>query len=333
MDLQLASNYLTHRNDSPNRVNSPKLKKSIAIETQSHVFIFVRGGSRFSHGVLRRGGISSGLVEMKDDGWENLNGRKREMEFGNGDGFGNGGREEQFGGRNFQLNSTCLGLVNAMVLVGAITEAGSAYGQSTNAPVTNGQGTNAPAQLPDVVVSGERDAHKPEMLENPRYTEPLRDIPQSISVIPQALIREQNATTLRDVLRNVSGITMQAGEGGGGLPGDNLSIRGFNARNDIFLDGVRDYGSFSRDTYNTEQVEVYKGPTSATAGRGSAGGAVNIISKRPGLRPFVQSATLASGRTITCDSPGCESTTQGRGTGKFGRPFEWIVSRCRYAGP
>jgi catecholate siderophore receptor len=155
--------------------------------------------------------------------------------------------------------------------------------QGTNAPAG---ATNAPAQLPDVVVSGERDAHKPEMVENPRYTEPLRDIPQSISVIPRALIREQNATTLRDVLRNVSGITMQAGEGGGGLPGDNLSIRGFNARNDIFLDGVRDYGSFSRDTYNTEQVEVYKGPTSATAGRGSAGGAVNIISKRPGLRPL-----------------------------------------------
>ena len=191
------------------------------------------------------------------------------------------GRDEQNGLRTFQLNGTCLGLVNAIVLAGAMGDGLATFGQSTNSPAG---ATNAPAQLPDVVVSGEQSSHKPEMIDNPRYTEPLKDIPQTISVVPQAVIREQNATSLRDVLRNVAGITLQAGEGGGGLPGDNLSVRGFAARSDLFVDGVRDYGAYSRDTFNLEQVEVLKGPTSSTFGRGSAGGAVNLTTKRPRLK-------------------------------------------------
>ncbi len=82
-------------------------------------------------------------------------------------------------------------------------------------------------------------------------------------MVAAELIEEQGATTLRDVLRNVTGISIQAGEGGGGLPGDNLAIRGFAARNDIFVDGVRDFGAYSRDPFNIEQVEVTKGPASA----------------------------------------------------------------------
>jgi catecholate siderophore receptor len=115
---------------------------------------------------------------------------------------------------------------------------------------------------------------------SPKYTEPLRDIPQTITVIPRTVIEEQNATTLRDVLRNVPGITIQAGEGG--VPaGDNLTIRGFSARTDIFVDGVRDFGGYSRDPYNLEQVEVTKGPASTVSGRGSTGGSVNLVSKAP----------------------------------------------------
>ena len=118
---------------------------------------------------------------------------------------------------------------------------------------------------------------------SPKYLEPLRDIPQTITVIPQALIEEQGATTLRDVLRNVTGISIQAGEGGGGLPGDNLTIRGFAARNDIFVDGVRDFGAYTRDAFNIEQVEVAKGPASLYGGRGSTGGSLNLSSKTPHL--------------------------------------------------
>ena len=82
------------------------------------------------------------------------------------------------------------------------------------------------------------------------------------------------------------GISYQAGEGGGGLPGDNLSIRGFNARSDLFVDGVRDFGAYTRDPFNIESVEVTKGPSSSYAGRGSTGGSVNLVTKAPGLDSF-----------------------------------------------
>ena len=117
-------------------------------------------------------------------------------------------------------------------------------------------------------------------LSSPKVTEPLRDVPQTITVIPRALIEQQGADTLRDVLRNVPGITFQAGEGG--VPaGDQLTIRGFSARTDMFIDGVRDFGGYSRDSFNLEQVEVAKGPSSSIAGRGSTGGVINQVSKAP----------------------------------------------------
>jgi catecholate siderophore receptor len=130
-------------------------------------------------------------------------------------------------------------------------------------------------------------------LSTPKFTEPLRDIPQTITVIPREVMAEQGATTLRDVLRNVAGITFQAGEGG--VPaGDQLSIRGFSARTDMFIDGVRDFGGYSRDAFNIEQVEVAKGPTSTLAGRGSTGGAINQVSKAPGVAPIAE-ATIGAG--------------------------------------
>lgn len=110
----------------------------------------------------------------------------------------------------------------------------------------------------------------------------LRDLPQTISIIPHTVIEQQGATSLRDVLRNVPGLTMTAGEGGTAA-GDNLTLRGNSARNDIFIDGSRDLSSQSRDPFNMEQVEVTKGPTSATTGRGSAGGTINLSSKSPSL--------------------------------------------------
>ena len=151
----------------------------------------------------------------------------------------------------------------------------------------DGPGRPAPASLSEVVVEASAEpTYKPETVSSPKYTQPLRDIPQTITVIPQTVIQAKGATSLRDVLRNVPGISMQAGEGGGGLPGDNLSIRGFNSRTDLFVDGVRDYGSYSRDPYNIEQVEVAKGPASSTAGRGSTGGAINLVTKTPKAESF-----------------------------------------------
>ncbi len=118
-----------------------------------------------------------------------------------------------------------------------------------------------------------------------KFTEPLIETPQSISVIPQFVLQDQAATTLKDTLRNVPGISLAAGEAG--AQGDNLTIRGFTARNDIFLDGIRDFGSYYRDSFNYEQVEALEGPAGIQFGRGSTGGVVNQESKVPQARQFV----------------------------------------------
>jgi len=119
----------------------------------------------------------------------------------------------------------------------------------------------------------------------PKYQQSLQDTPQTVSVVPQQVMAEQNTTTLRDTLRNVAGISLAAGEGGS--QGDNLTIRGFTARNDLFIDGMRDFGSYYRDPFNTEEVEVLQGPSSVTFGRGSTGGVVNQASKTPDLNRYL----------------------------------------------
>eukprot|EP00903_Cladosiphon_okamuranus_P004002 g4000.t1 len=146
---------------------------------------------------------------------------------------------------------------------------------------TNPEGTET---LPELIVQGDNEEtlYKPEKLTTGKYSVPLLDVPQTVNVITEDVIREQGATNLRDVLKNVPGISIQAGEGGV-PPGDNLSIRGFNARTDLFVDGVRDFGGYSRDPFNIEQVEVTKGPSSTNAGRGSTGGSINLSSKTPHL--------------------------------------------------
>ena len=142
---------------------------------------------------------------------------------------------------------------------------------SGNAQAQTAEPEEPTATTPEIVVRGE-GPYKPAKLDSRQYTEPLRDMPQSVTVVPRALIEEQNAVSLRDVLRNVPGISMQAGEGGSGPNGDFLSVRGFNARNDIYIDNIRDFGGYSRDPFNVEQVEVVKGPASSYTGRGSTGG-------------------------------------------------------------
>lgn len=147
--------------------------------------------------------------------------------------------------------------------------------------------------------------------ESPKYTQPLLDTPQTITVVSQSVIEERGATTLREVLRNVTGISLLAGEGGS-MQGDNLSIRGFTAQNDIFVDGVRDFGSYTRDPFNVEQVEVAKGPGSLYIGHGSTGGAVNLASKAPRLDAG-RSAMLGGG-----------ADQYGRATVDVNQPLEGI---------
>jgi catecholate siderophore receptor len=157
-------------------------------------------------------------------------------------------------------------------------------------------------QLAQMATTVEVSADGPQMISSAKYTELLRDTPQTISVIDSATMQQQGVNTLRDALRNVAGISLAAGEGG--AQGDNLTIRGFSGRNDIFLDGMRDFGSYYRDPFNYQSVDVLQGPSSMSFGRGSTGGVVNQESKAPEAGKFV-SGTLQFGsdstRRITAD--------------------------------
>ena len=118
----------------------------------------------------------------------------------------------------------------------------------------------------------------------------LRDIPQTVNVVNRAVLDSQAAISMTEALRNVPGVTISAGEGG--QIGDNINLRGFSARTDMFTDGFRDRGQYVRDTFFIEAVEVLKGSSSMLFGRGSTGGVINQVSKRPGLRPVTDASVV-----------------------------------------
>lgn len=118
---------------------------------------------------------------------------------------------------------------------------------------------------------------------SPKFTAELLDTPKSVSIVSEKLIAETGATNLQDALRMVPGITFGAGEGGNPT-GDRPFIRGFDSQSNIFIDGLRDVGSQTREIFDLEQVEVVKGPSSAYGGRDSGGGSLNLVSKTPKLK-------------------------------------------------
>jgi catecholate siderophore receptor len=147
-------------------------------------------------------------------------------------------------------------------------------------------------QLPEVQVSGQKtsDDYAPDVSTvGARTPTPLRDIPQSLTIINRAVMDSQGATSLAAALRNVPGITLGAAEGG--TIGNNINLRGFSARTDIYLDGVRDRGQYYRDVFALDAVEVLKGPSSMLFGRGSTGGVINQVSKTPSLTPYNEVST------------------------------------------
>ena len=110
---------------------------------------------------------------------------------------------------------------------------------------------------------------------------PLRDIPQTVNVVPESVIKDQGAQSMEDVLKNVPGIGLSNGDG----QRDQVTIRGFSAIGDMYIDGVRDDALYFRDLSNIERVEVIKGPAAVLYGRGSSGGLINSISKKPSFTP------------------------------------------------
>ncbi|MCC4595263.1 catecholate siderophore receptor Fiu [Xanthomonas campestris pv. phormiicola] len=141
--------------------------------------------------------------------------------------------------------------------------------------------------------------------DSPKFTQPLIDTPQTINVISKDLFNEQGATTLTEALRNSPGVgTFYVGENGSTTTGDAIYMRGFDSSSSIFVDGVRDLGSISRDVFNIEQIEVEKGPAGTDNGRSAPTGAINLVTKQATLTDAVSGA-LSGGsdnqRRVTAD--------------------------------
>ena len=105
------------------------------------------------------------------------------------------------------------------------------------------------------------------------------DVAQAVTTVTRQLMEDQQVGSLREALRNVSGLTFNAAEGG--RSGDNMMLRGFYTFGDLYLDGVRDTAQYNRETFFLEQVDVLRGSASMLFGRGQAGGVINLVSKTP----------------------------------------------------
>ncbi len=136
-----------------------------------------------------------------------------------------------------------------------------------------------------------------ERLSSNKFTQPIINTPRSVTVLTREIIDDKNATSLRDIARSTAGVTLGSGEGGNAF-GDRFFIRGYDARNDIFVDGIRDPGVSIRENFFTEQIEILRGPASSFAGRGTTGGAINIVTKKATDNDFyIGEGTLGSDQT------------------------------------
>lgn len=162
----------------------------------------------------------------------------------------------------------------ALSCVGAVAFCNPALAQTTDNAQRLGGMTVTDSAIEESEVKVEEAA-------SPKYTAPLLDTPQTITVISSKSIQQQNLLTLRDVLQNVPGVTFGAGEGGFGY-GDRIILRGQDAKNDVTIDGVRSSAFQNRnETYNIEQIEVTNGANSVYSGGGSVAGNINLVTKKP----------------------------------------------------
>jgi catecholate siderophore receptor len=177
-------------------------------------------------------------------------------------------------------------LVGLLVAPAAMAQQTSAPDQTSPPPDPNqtkpADPNAAPATLAPVTVTGTRpseDFNKPASALD--RVGDLRDAPQSVTVITKALMQSQGSTSLTSAISRVPGITVGAAEGG--TIGNNININGFSARTDTYLDGMRDASQYYRDTFALEEIEVLMGPSSMLFGRGSTGGVINQVFKKPSL--------------------------------------------------
>lgn len=148
--------------------------------------------------------------------------------------------------------------------------------------------TEEPKTMPKVSVQAAEPAETPKVdrVSSPKFTQELVNTPQTIAIVSKEVLKQQGATSLSQALRNTPGVTFLLGENGNTSTGDSIFMRGFDTQGSIFIDGIRDLGTVTRDTFNTEQVEIAKGPAGPDYGRSAASGYVNLASKVPVAESF-----------------------------------------------
>jgi iron complex outermembrane receptor protein len=175
------------------------------------------------------------------------------------------------------------GLIFGFTPIASATQAKPTPPQQPKQPSAQ---TDEPIEL---VVTGELDGYSVQNATTGTRTDtPLRDIPQSIQVVPQQVLRDQQAIRLDEALRNVSGVTFSGTTGGTEVE---FNIRGFDNA-PILRDGFRQYGNGDYEgipeTANLERIEVLKGPASILYGEVQPGGVINLVTKKPLSQPFYQ---------------------------------------------
>ncbi len=180
------------------------------------------------------------------------------------------------------------------------------------AATAHAQGPSEEAKtMPKVSVQAtDEPTPKVDRVSSPKFTQDLIDTPQTIAVVSKEVLQQQGATSLSQALKNTPGVTFLLGENGNTATGDSIFMRGFDTQGSIFIDGIRDLGSVTRDTFNTEQVEIAKGPAGPDFGRGAASGYVNMASKVPVEQSF------------TAGTASYGTASNGRLTGDVNHRFE-----------
>lgn len=192
-------------------------------------------------------------------------------------------------------NRRRLGVVCAVAAISSAF-AGSAAAQSTSAET--------------ITVVGPRSYRATESSSSTRTDTPLIDVPQSVSVVTDAEIRDRAAQNLADTVRYVPGVAFAQGEGNRDTP----IFRGNASTADMFVDGVRDDVQYFRDLYNVERVDVLRGSNGMIFGRGGGGGVINRVTRQ------------ANGRDVHALSAQFSGEGGGRVTGDFGIAIDDMAS-------
>jgi len=162
----------------------------------------------------------------------------------------------------------------------AVSLACSTALQAQTAQSPQADDTEDSSRIEIIEVYGQADTeYKARTSADMRRVADLIDTPQTMTILTQTQILDSGKSDLKDILNSQAGITLGTGENGNAF-GDRYIIRGHEARSDVFVDGVRDPGMTTRESFATEQIEITKGPSATFAGRGSTGGAVNGITKQ-----------------------------------------------------